>query len=827
MKIMIVEGERTVVAGLLGNSPFGRMHEVVSAGNIADNLQPLWAALFSEESTSCYDLVVIDSDLPEVDAISLCQHLQTQTQGATIPILLLTSPGSSQHLSAIEAGADDYLTKPFDVETLISRISFLSSRQQRERLAAGRRHTPVEVSALQERDLQLQKQLAREQLIAKITDAIRQTLNIDEILQVVVEQVRVLLQTDRVIVLKFQPDWRGVVEAESVAPGWDETLGISIQDSCLGQLCAEQYPKGRVSIIYDVETASIDDWHRNLLRQFQVQANLVVPILPGEQLWGMLIVHQCSSTRQWTNDNTYLLNQVANQMGIAIQQAELYQTTREQAALIDIATDAILVRDLENRICFWNKGAQRIYGWSRQDALGQNLDNLLKTETSPELTNAWNLVMSQGEWLGELRKYTQSGKQLIIASHWSLMRDKTGQPISILSVDTDITEKKHLEAQSFRIQRMESLGTLAGGIAHDLNNILTPVLATAKLLPMLLPNIDEKIKELLDILIVSTTRGSELVKQVLTFARGIEGEHRILQVETLIAEVTQLIERTFPKSIEISTELTSGLENILGDENQLHQVLMNLCINARDAMPDGGRLTITAENCRVDKPFSQAIPEARVGAYVVIKVSDTGSGISTESLDQVFDPFFTTKETGKGTGLGLSTVLGIVKGHKGFVHVTSQLGEGTQFALYLPVTQAIEVAAAKSSPSTYDGQNQLILVVDDEASIRKMVRAILEAYNYRVLSASTGQDAISLYTEHQADIDIVLMDMMMPGMDGASAIRAIQEVNPAVNVIASSGLASSDRMATIHALGISTFLAKPYTPEGLLNAVNKIGTEPS
>ncbi len=824
MKIMVVEGERTVVADLLGNSSFGRSHEVVSAGNIADNLQPLWAASFLEEIASSCDLVVIDSDLPEVDPISLCQHLQAQ--GATIPILLLTSPGTSPHLSAIEAGADDYLTKPFDAETLISRISFLLFRRQREPLAAGRGYAPAEDSVLQERKLQLQKQLAREQLIAKITDAIRQTLNIDEILQVVVEQVRVLLQTDRVVVLKFQPDWQGVVEAESVAPGWDKILGISIQDSCLGQLCAEQYPKGRVSIIYDVETASIDDWHRNLLRQFQVQANLVVPILPGEQLWGLLIAHQCSSTRQWTNDNTYLLNQVANQMGIAIQQAELYQTTREQAALIDIATDAILVRDLENRICFWNKGAQRMYGWSRQDALGQNLDNLLKTEISPELTDAWNLVMSQGEWLGELRKYTQSGKQLIIASRWNLVRDKVGQPISILSVDTDITEKKHLEAQSFRIQRMESLGTLAGGIAHDLNNILTPALATAKLLPMLLPNVNEKIKELLDILIVSTTRGSELVKQVLTFARGVEGEQRVLQVETLIAEVTQLTERTFPKSIEISTELTSGLENILGDENQLHQVLMNLCINARDAMPDGGRLTITAENCTVDKTFSQAIPEARVGAYVLVKISDTGSGIPTESLDQVFDPFFTTKETGKGTGLGLSTVLGIVKGHKGFVHVTSQLGEGTQFALYLPVTQAIEVVASKNSLSTYDGQNQLILVVDDEASIRKTVRAILEAYNYRVLSASTGQDAISLYTEHQADIDIVLMDMMMPGMDGASAIRAIQEVNPAVNIIASSGLASSDRMATINALGISTFLAKPYTPEELLNTINRIGTKP-
>ncbi|MBD2302655.1 response regulator [Nostoc sp. FACHB-190] len=361
--------------------------------------------------------------------------------------------------------------------------------------------------------------------------------------------------------------------------------------------------------------------------------------------------------------------------------------------------------------------------------------------------------------------------------------------------------------------------TCTSGIAHDLNNVLAPILMTAQLLEVQLQ--DERSRRLLPILITNAKRGANLVKQVLSFTRGMEGERTLVQFKHLIIEIQQIIKETFPKTIEITTLLAQNLWVISGDATQLHQVLMNLCVNARDAMPNGGILKITAENFVVDENYANMHLDSKIGPYIVISVIDTGLGIPTEILDRIFEPFFTTKELGKGTGLGLSTVLGIVKNHGGFINVHSEAGQGSQFKIYLPAQEITETV--EEVEAVFPGGNgELILIVDDEAAIRDITKTSLESYNYKAITASDGIEAIALYAEHRDEISLVLTDMLMPSMDGLTTIRTLQKINPEVKIIAISGLVSSDKVNAAYNMGIQAFLSKPYTANQLLEAISFI-----
>lgn len=500
------------------------------------------------------------------------------------------------------------------------------------------------------------------------------------------------------------------------------------------------------------------------------------------------------------------------------QQAE--QKIREQAALLDIATDAILVQCLEHKILFWNKGAERLYGWLSEEACSKNALALLY-EDSLQLEDALKTVTLTGAWQGELHQVTKSGKQILVESRWTLVHNFGGKPKSILVVNTDITEKKQREAQFLRSQRMESIGTLASGIAHDLNNLLTPILMSAQLLQMKIPH--EQSQRLLKIIESNVKRGAALTKQVLSFAQGIEGKRVILQVRHLISEIKDIAQQTFSKSIEFYTDITPDLWSVSGDVTQLHQVLMNLIINARDAMPDGGTLSICAKNFFIDQNYARMNSEATIGFYIVITVVDTGTGISPEIQEKIFEPFFTTKELGKGTGLGLSTVTGIIKSHGGFVKVDSTVGKGSQFQVYLPAVESTQTQEAENIELP-TGHGELILVVDDEAPIREITKTLLETHNYKVLTASNGIEAIAVYAEHHDEINLVLTDMMMPSMDGLTTIHTLQKMNPQIEIIAVSGLASNRQVAETSGTSVKTFLSKPYTANELLRTLDEVIT---
>ena len=494
---------------------------------------------------------------------------------------------------------------------------------------------------------------------------------------------------------------------------------------------------------------------------------------------------------------------------------------REQAALLDRAHDAILVRNLEDRVLFWNRGAERLYGWKAEEAVGRDARELFHRADASQYEQAKKHLLEHDEWEGELRQLTRDGEQIVSQSRWTLVRDDEGLPHSVLAINTDISEKKQIEAQLLRAQRMESIGTLAGGIAHDFNNLLSPILISIRLLEQ--KATDDDSRRVLATLQTSVERAASLVKQVLSFARGAEGERLTLQPRHLIRELVKILQDTLPKSISVSFNCPEDLWTVSGDPTQLHQVMMNLCVNARDAMPDGGTLSITAENVTIDESYARMNIEARTGYFVLITIADTGAGIPPQIVDKIFEPFFTTKEHGKGTGLGLSTALGIVKGHGGFINVYSEPGRKTQFNVYLPAAGVDQVKSRAAEEATLpSGHGELILVVDDEQGILEITRSTLEAYGYRALTASDGTEAVALFAQHKDDVKVVVTDMMMPYMDGPATIRALQKINPRVPIIASSGFTVDHRAAESSGNSVRMFLPKPYSADKLLTALAEI-----
>ena len=495
----------------------------------------------------------------------------------------------------------------------------------------------------------------------------------------------------------------------------------------------------------------------------------------------------------------------------------------EQAALLDKAQDAILVLDLDDRIVYWNKSAERIYGWSAAEAVGKKpMDLFLGGVISSRHAKAIKAVKDRGEWSGELQETTKAGRPVTVRGRCNLIRDEQGHPKSQLIINTDVTDSKKLEIQFLRSQRMESIGTLAGGIAHDLNNVLTPILISVQVLRD--RTADDDAKKLLESLEVNVQRGAGLVRQVLAFGRGMEGERILVQPKHIAREIKQIVKETFPKSVAFELHAATDLWTITGDPTQLHQILLNLCVNARDAMPQGGKLSLHLENVSLDEAYASMNLEARPGPYVCITVNDTGTGIPNEIREKIFDPFFTTKAPDKGTGLGLSTTLAIVKSHGGFINCYSEPGKGSAFKVYLPADTA-PAAPEKVAPDQTRllcGHNELVLVVDDEETIRKLAQKALEQNGYRVVLAADGHEALSLYQHRRNEIAVVITDMAMPNMDGLATIAALKSINPEIKIVGSSGLTSDGGVTRVMAAGIRHFIAKPYTAETMLRTLHDV-----
>jgi two-component system cell cycle sensor histidine kinase/response regulator CckA len=504
------------------------------------------------------------------------------------------------------------------------------------------------------------------------------------------------------------------------------------------------------------------------------------------------------------------------------EQRRAEEENRELVEVLNLASDAIVVCDLERQIQFWNEGAVKLYGWTSAEVMGKKVHEVFKIETDLILTSMTGLL-EKGAWNSQMKHIRKDGTPAIVNSSWTLTRDSTTkQPKCILLIGSDITETKKLESQFLRAQRLESLGTLASGIAHDLNNILSPILMASGILRQ--GGLDAEDMKMLSIIEGSAERGAGIVKQVLTFARGAEGERVLLQPKHIVTDMAKVMVQTFPKNLDIQTNIPNDLWMVSGDATQIHQVLLNLCVNARDAMGEkGGRLRVVCTNTQVDAGMAATNPGAQVGPHVCISVTDTGMGMTTEVMEKIFDPFFTTKEQGKGTGLGLATVIGIVHGHKGFITLQSQVGVGTTFRVFIPANvEAKSEAKAYADLDALRGDGETILVVDDESSVREAVVAQLEAFGYQCYTAEDGTDALALYFERQDQIAGIITDLHMGIMDGITLVRSLRRLVPDVKVIVSSGHLEKEKVEILKGLGVDLLLEKPYSVEKLLTTVRKM-----
>ena len=575
--------------------------------------------------------------------------------------------------------------------------------------------------------------------------------------------------------------------------------------------------RGGVPVLTHDLTSDLNVLDRDWIRRERLVAFAGFPLTVESRLIGLIALY---ATQAWPEDALELLGSVADLIAQGIVRKRSEEKVLEQAALLDKSQDAIIVMDLSNKCVYWNKSAERMYGWPAKDVYGKPIDQLIFRDPA-YFNRAKEEALQKSEWKGESCQVSRGDEPVVVESQWTLIQDEAGNPKSILMINTDVSERKQIEAQFLRTQRMESIGTLAGGIAHDLNNVLAPILLSVEILKEKFQ--DAQSQRMLSIVESSAKRGADMVKQVLTFARGVDGERSLLQTRHLIKEVGKIVGETFPKTIKLRLNLAENLWTIMGDATQLHQVMVNLAVNARDAMPEGGTLTITAAN-EILEP-AQANPQtgAKPGFYAVIRVSDTGTGIPPEVLDKMFEPFFTTKEVGKGTGLGLSTVLSIVKSHGGFVQVQTAINKGTTFIIHLPALENAQPQASEGEARKLPtGHGETILAVDDEASVLSMTREMLETFGYRVLTAKDGAEAVAAYSTHRAEIKGVLTDMLMPFMDGPTTIRVLRKLNPKVKIIAASGLMDNEKVKDTTGLDNITFLMKPYTAEKLLATLHRV-----
>ncbi|MGP1386306.1 MAG: PAS domain-containing protein [Thainema sp.] len=912
--------------------------------------------------------VRINQRLAEMNGISVDEHI-----GRTVrEVLPHLADQAEQLLRAVLETGEPLLNVEITGETPaqpgVQRIwleSFLPIRDG-DRII-GINTVCEEITERKRAEHALQQQIQQEYLLADIAQEIRQSFNLNEVLSRTVERVRALLNTDRVVIFRFRPSWQGDVIMESVGTDWTPILSTTIYDPCFEERYIEPYRQGHISVITDIDSEELEPCYVELLKSFQVKANLVMPILQGEALWGLLIVHSCAAPRQWQSSEISLIQRLAIQVGIAIRQSELYEQMRQellirqqmQAVLeeseerfrtLSAAAPVGILQTNADGICLYaNACWQQMSGLSLDDSLGNGWLQAIHPDDRQLVVQAWeqhlqyqvecqlefrlltpqrqtrwvvarsaSLYSATGETTGNVcifaditerkqaeqalrdseqrlqtiidnapaaiylldlenrfllvnRMYAEinatpseemlgksiyefwpkpiadtfaasnktvfetgqlqqvedvvahpDGQQHIYISVKFPLCNAAGTPYAICGISTDITEKKRMESQFYQAQRLESLGQLASGIAHDLNNVLTPILAMAQILRLTQASLNQQGQEHLKLIEDSAQRGADMVQQILTFVGGRHGNPVSVDVVALLQEVTQMIQQSFPKSIMICPDfLTDEVANssaiaVRVDPTHLHQVLMNLCINARDAMPDGGTLTLSIEQGFVDKAMARLNLNAKVGNYVVITVADTGIGIPAEMCDRIFDPFFTTKEMGKGTGLGLSNVLGIVKNYGGFLQVFSQVGQGTQIKVYLPTT-ADTPSAATSLKKRLDGNGEQILIVDDDHAVQSSIQILLDNHCYKTRVADDGLQALEIYRQHQAEISLVILDVMMPNMDGIELIKQLKALNPQVKIIAASGLPINHQPALT--AGATVFLNKPYPLDTLLQHV--------
>lgn len=580
-----------------------------------------------------------------------------------------------------------------------------------------------------------------------------------------------------------------------------------------------------IDLIHPADRASFAALHRQAARGEPGQLRFRLIGLRGGERW---VESHAAPLRERDGSISAVLSVTRDVTDRRRAEQALAEAQRQQVLVLESVEEGIHGLNAAGHVVFANPAGARMLGWSEAELVGRLMHELAhhhRADGTPYPIEACPVHLTLQD--GLVRRvadevfFRRDGSSFAVEYTCSPMRDEQGAVIGAVVAFRDISQRKALEQQVLRVQRMNSIGTLAGGIAHDLNNILAPIVMGVERLQELVT--DAEALGMVDLIATSAHRGAAMVQQVLSFARGVEGRRVEVQPVAVLADLRKIVGETLPKNIRYVERFQDGLWPVVADPTQLHQVVLNLCINARDAMPHGGELTVGAENVTVSDDEAVLLLEAQPGPYVRLSVEDTGTGIAPGVMEQIFDPFFTTKEVGKGTGLGLATTQAIVRGHGGFLRVYTEVGVGSRFLVYLPAKVHLGQETDPQAPAeSVRGNGELVLVVDDEAAIRQITSQTLEAFGYEVLVAADGAEAVALYRERQQEIAVVLTDMMMPVMDGPATIRVLRRLNPKVRIIAASGLSAGPGAAPAPGSGELVFLAKPFTSGELLQAIRRV-----
>ncbi|MDO8541427.1 MAG: response regulator [Opitutaceae bacterium] len=754
--------------------------------------------------TSRVDVILSDLGLPDSDGIETFARLHGAMPD--MPIIILSGRDDEMMaINAVHAGAQDYLVKGRGAESGLER----SIRYAIER---ARAQATITAHARQQDALAVlgQQALAGADVAMLFDHAVRVVANT---VKVEFCKVMELQATGEKLLLRAGVGWR------------DGLVGSALIDGTAGS-AAGAILRGESPLVVEQLDADPRFGESSLLREHGVVSGISVPIQGRHKPWGILGAHT-TRRRIFTENEMTFLQAVAHVLGEAIERKAAEQALHESDArfhqVVENIHEALWMFEPETkRVVYVSPRYAEI--WGRPGGVLRESADAWFEQVHPddrERVQAAAPAMERGGGRAETYRIVRpDGAVRWIRHRTFAARDSAGVLRRLISVAEDTTEQKKLEEQFLRSQRMEAIGTLASGVAHDLNNILAPILMTAELLTTRAP--PGRDRELLAMMTKGAQRAAETVKQLLLFSRGVEGKRGLVQVRHLLKEMAGIMRETFPREIAILEQPASDLWPVVADATQLHQVLMNLCVNARDAMPNGGILTLSATNIELGPDDLHVHLDASACRYTLLTVADTGHGIPPEIINRIFDPFFTTKGAGKGSGLGLSTVAGIMRSHGGFITVASEPGHGTVFRAYLPAAGESALSATMLTPPPAPlGRGELVLVVDDEVAICEATREILEQHQYRVVTALDGREGMDVFLRERDQIRLVLTDLMMPVMSGVALVRALRALDPNLKIIAASGLEDAGKRTELAALGVTDVLMKPYVPAQLFGALRR------
>ncbi|UCF01119.1 MAG: PAS domain S-box protein, partial [Deltaproteobacteria bacterium] len=698
------------------------------------------------------------------------------------------------------AGKLLYIRKPFSPEEIKQFAVSLSAKWQQE-IQLLKIHAHLE-GHIEEKATDLtkaNKQMARE---------IEERRQAEKAMRESEERYRSLFKNNHMVMLIIDPETADIVDANPAACsfyGWGHEELTSKKITDINTLTEEQ-------VFQEIERAKSEE-NQHFFFRHRLARNEIVDV---EVFSGPIVLN-----------GKQLLYSIVNNVTERKQAIEALQASEEKyRTLLETNPDPVVVYDIDGKVVYFNPAFTRVFGWSLGERLGKKMDVFVPEESWPETKKMISRVLGGESFSGiETRRYTKEGKIIPVSISGAVLRDTDGNLVGSIIDLRDISEQKNLEGQLQQAQKMEAVGTLAGGIAHDFNNLLQAIQGYTELLLIRKKEGESDWRELQEI-IRASKRGAELTQQLLTFSRKVESKIIPLDLNQEVGEVRELLERTIPKMIDVEFKLADNLQMVNADPVQLRQVLMNLAVNAKDAMPEGGKLLIETQSVTLDQEFCRRYAEVTPGDYVLFSISDTGHGMAKETLEHIFDPFYTTKEVGKGTGLGLAIVYGIIKNHEGYITCYSHPEVGTTFRIYLPTIEPesvpVDVLIAPEPEGLARGGSETILLVDDEEFIRELGADVLGRAGYTVLTAGDGENALKLYRQERARIDLVILDLIMPGMGGRKCLEELLTIDPHTRVLISSGYSPDGPTKGALDTGAKGFVSKPYDTSQLLQLVREI-----